>query len=274
MITFLLFLPFSIFLSKISSNMLQEIPLNEATLSHKLDVDSVVIVAKSLTAFRVMPNISVKQPRHQMPTLNLKVSEQLVLRLPQRQDGRQHKFYEFKMAGQGHHAIRVMFQYKEQRNNDNDGREYVLPNVIGTFFEIVRDSIKTLDPNCDTRNHGDCKVFANNWATFAEAIDERLNRMNAIVDNICFYRGIHGILCPKNEFRKFLAEYITTPNSPSLIFIQVHLGLKVTPPPNEALFIKISKAKTLHRDTDVPLTRNAFCAYHPFYVSLQLGHYR
>lgn len=51
-------------------------------------------------------------------------------------------------------------------------------------------------------------------ATVAAAIlDAHLHRLAEIVDNICFYKAIHDMLCPRERFQAILEQTILQPHT-------------------------------------------------------------
>lgn len=97
---------------------MEDIPFHEGDVQFHADVDSVLFVASSLRAFRVLPKINIRTTGIIRPTENAQIDEQLRLLIPQRQDGRRHSFFEFRLAGYGEHAIRVLFQYREMDDEE------------------------------------------------------------------------------------------------------------------------------------------------------------
>lgn len=118
---------------------------------------------------------------------------------------------------------------------------------------------------------GNIIIFTQDWESFTTALDNRLHALGNTMKNVLFYRAIHEILLSPGDFSTFVNMCLVNVQSPFLYLCQIHLGLRLTPPINEALFVGIPSAKKAHRESLVPLKMST---YHPANLCLDVGHYR
>lgn len=150
------------------------------------------------------------------------------------------------------------------------------------FVGVLKSAAEGLVVPTDSRNYGAATgggreggksftVFEREWATFATAVDRLLPDIQSI-ENVHFYRTIHGILCRPETFRELVGFFLVDVASPLLTLTQLHLGLRLTPLPGRALFLAKEPVLRMHRAATVAPKSTLF--YHPGFLTLAHGHYR
>lgn len=141
------------------SNMHSQL-LDESLLILTRDVDSAVFAVTSLCAFPIALKVNLKTVGNIRPTENLKLEAKLLevrtsprithetfktrsFRLhnqtvPQREDGRHHRFFAFKLGGYGERVLMVLFQHRTPpRNEEGEELMDVVKNVSNRFQTLV-----------------------------------------------------------------------------------------------------------------------------------------
>lgn len=143
-------------------------------------------------------------------------------------------------------------------------------------------AVDALPERCDTKNYGGgsrfsggrrrkTTIFQRDWDSFATVFDSLLPKLNN-VRNIIFYRAVHGMIYPLQLVQNLITACMV--DLDRLYLVQIHLGLKISPPQDEALFVNTDSVRFIHKEADVAEERARVVAFHPGYVGLRYGHYR
>lgn len=149
--------------------------------------------------------------------------------------------------------------------------------------EVVRPALMSLKVTSKSRCHGlsnvpsrnrkNMLVFREDWPIFAARVKQLLVEKSDILNikDVYFYRAWHGLLCEPSKFSKFVRTSGVNAHHEDIVICQVHIGLTISPPADEALIVNLSKVRDMRSGSS---QRYGFTKYHPHHLARNFGQFQ
>lgn len=226
---------------------------SEATFAN--DVDSILIIAKSLGAFVIDEKLTIRcSDNNASYTKNIKLIQALGRTI--RGYNEKEKWWELRVGGFGDRTILMLF-----RKTRWDGIRS-MAKVRRTFLKsVIGKAVGCLDVKSHTRaqgagnvgdmTYGTTNIYGTDWSDFVACVDE-LTADGEVwaemgIGSVFFYKCRHGLLVPTEHFENTLDNFGVNLDHPSVSLMQLHVRTCITPGDDEALMIDLTAAERLHR---------------------------